>query len=186
VFNPKMNQITWALDGLPVQQSHDLVFKVRARQGGDWALAAAMQSGGAAEARTTHAVHVSSPPLLKVEMASNDEPLAVGSETTYEVRVSNRGTESAGAVRLRVLLPDCLQAVDASGPGHSQNQAQQVVFDPIEQMNRRVAAVYRVRVRAVSAGTGRVRVELTATGLDRPIDQERTCRVQAPAGPGGK
>ena len=54
---------------------------------------------------------------------------------------------TADGVRLRLVLPDTLLPVQASAPTRWQIQGQQVLFDPIDQMRGKVAAVCRVRPR---------------------------------------
>ncbi len=130
VCNPATKEVTWSLQGLPVQQSHELLVKVRARQDGDWALAGEVHGEGVAEVRATHAVHLTTPPVVLVELAQREDPLVPGGETTYEARISNRGTVPAAAVRVRMVLPDCLQAVEATAPTHGQIQGQRVRLRP--------------------------------------------------------
>jgi uncharacterized repeat protein (TIGR01451 family) len=184
LYNPATQTITWALDGLPGRQRHEVSFQVRPRKMGDWALASAVTAEGMPEVRATHAVHVSAAPSLTLEVTAHDDPLGVGGETTCDVRVYNHGPASAEGVRLRLVLPDHLLAVQASAPTRWQIQGQQVLFDPIDQMRGRVAAVYRIRLRGVREGVGPCRAELTADGLGQPIQQELTCRVQRGPTPG--
>jgi uncharacterized repeat protein (TIGR01451 family) len=178
IHDPVTHSIVWTLASLPARQRHDVTFQVRARQAGDWALAGCVQADGSAEVRAAQAIHVSAPPSLAVDLAAPDQPLMQGSEVICEVRVRNLGTAPVRGVRLRMVLPDCLLPVEASAPTRWQIQGQQVLFEPIEQMIPRVAGVYRVRVRGVSQGAGRLRIEATADGLSKPMEQERTCRVQ--------
>jgi uncharacterized repeat protein (TIGR01451 family) len=182
VYNPVTKTIAWSLESVPGGGHQDVEFKVQARQMGDWALAAAVQAENVAEVRTTRAIHIAAAPALTLEMMAHDNPLAAGAETTYEVRIYNAGPAPAGEVRLRLILPDNLLAVQASAPTRWQIQGQQVLFDPVEQMRGRVAAVYRLRVRAVRAGMGRCRAELTADGMTKPIQQELAARVTDPQG----
>jgi uncharacterized repeat protein (TIGR01451 family) len=182
--NPATQTISWTLEGLAPQQKHEVTFQARARNQGDWALAASLQIEGLAEVRTTHAIRIAASPLLRLEVTAHDNPVTLASETTYEVRVYNQGTVPASGVRLRMVLPDNLLPIQASAPTRWQIQGQQVHFAPVEQMRGRVAAVYRIRMRGVREGIGRFRIELTAEGLPKPIEQELTCRIQQPLASG--
>jgi uncharacterized repeat protein (TIGR01451 family) len=181
-YNQSTQTITWTLDGLAGLHTHEAVFQVKAGKGGDWALSGAVQTEGLREVRVVRAVHVESPPTLNVDINVPDEQLGHGAVANYEVRIRNGGQTLASGVRLRMILPDSLLAVEASAPTQWHIQGQQVLFEPIDQMNPRVAAVYRIRVRGVTPGAGRFRVEVTADGLNKPVEQERTCRVQGPPG----
>ncbi len=177
-YNPATQTITWTMNALEGQHRQDATFRVRASKGGDWALAGNVQTGGLAEVRAAFAVHVQSPPSLTVDVNVPDEAVAQNGTTTYEVRIRNGGPGMASGVRLRMILPDCFGAIEATAPTRWQIQGQQVLFEPFEQMSPRIALVYRVKVRGVSQGAGRFRVEVTADGLSKPMEQERTCRVQ--------
>jgi uncharacterized repeat protein (TIGR01451 family) len=179
-YNPSTQTITWTLNSLEGLRQQELAFRVRAATGGDWALAGSVQTDGVLPLRAAYAVHVLSPPSLTVDVNVPEEPLPVDGKTTYmyEVRIRNASRLPANAVRLRMVLPDTLLPVEATAPTRWQIQGQQVLFEPFEQMNSRIALVYRVRVRGVSPGEGRFRVEVTADGLSKPMEQERTCRVQ--------
>jgi uncharacterized repeat protein (TIGR01451 family) len=176
VHNPTTQTITWTLDALMAKQKLEMSFKVRANKAGDWALPAAVQAEGLPDVRTTHSVHISAPPALTLEAALHGE-LYVGGETTYEVRVYNKAPLPAARVRLRLIVPENLVAVQASAPGRWQIQGQQVLFEPVEEIRPHNAAVYRVRLRGSHAGMGRCRVELTADGLAQPMQHEITCSV---------
>ncbi len=57
---------------------------------------------------------------IMFEVVDVNDPIEVGGETTYEIRVMNQGSKASGNVRLVVLLPAELQAIDADGPtGHA-------------------------------------------------------------------
>jgi hypothetical protein len=55
---------------------------------------------------------------------------------------------------------------------------EQVVFEPLPQLAPHADAVYRLRVRARQPGPGRVRVEVRADQLARPVVSEAGARVQ--------
>jgi hypothetical protein len=131
-----------------------------------------------AEMHTTTAVHIAAAPVLTIHATAHEDPIGMGNDTVYEVRIHNDGPPLAEGVRLRLLLPDNLLAVQAAAPVRWQIQGQQVLFEPIEQMRNHVTAVYRVHIRGQREGMGRVRIELTADGMRRPILHEMTCRVQ--------
>jgi uncharacterized repeat protein (TIGR01451 family) len=178
LYNPSTQTITWAMDGLSPGDRRDVAFRVRPRRMGDWALHASAGVEGAREVRATHAVGVGATPVLAVELAAHDDPIAAGQTTTYEVRVYNQGPVPADNVRLRLAVPDNLLAFQADGPTRWSLSGQNVLFEPIARMPTRTDTVYRIRVRGASAGSGRVRVELTGDGLGQAITQELTSHVR--------
>ena len=134
---------------------------------------------GVSRGRATHAVQVEVLPALSLELTALDDPIPAGRDTVYEIRVYNGGQAAARGLRLVVQVPDCLAAVHAEGPTAWQVRGQQVYFEPLAEMRGNRDAVYRVRVRGMKPGEGRLHAELHAAGLTKPLAQELTSHVQA-------
>jgi uncharacterized repeat protein (TIGR01451 family) len=183
VYSPVRQTIVWNLTEMPVEQRQSLTCQFRARQEGDWAFAAVAQSGGATPVRATHAVRIEAIPSLSVELTALDDRLNVGQETTYEVRVYNAGPGSARGLRLVANLPPNLLPVRAEGPTAWRITTQQVFFEPLAELRGRFDAVYRLRVRGQQAGQGRLRAEIHAISLTRPLQQELSAQVAGTIGP---
>ncbi|MCE5268034.1 MAG: DUF11 domain-containing protein, partial [Planctomycetaceae bacterium] len=63
------------------------------------------------------------------QVADTADPVEIGGETTYEVKVTNQGSKAASNVRLSVLLPPELQPLAAEGPTRHVLQGNCVSFD---------------------------------------------------------
>jgi uncharacterized repeat protein (TIGR01451 family) len=178
-FDPARHVVTWTLGTLSPAQKQTVTLKLRGRLPGDWALPAAAQAAGQAEARATTAVHLEAVPALTLELSARDEAVPVGGESVYEVRVVNQGDTPASGVVLLAALPDGLRATQAEGPARWHAQGQQVAFEPLGQLGPRADAVYRIRVRGEHPGAGSFRARLSAAALPQPVLQERAARVVA-------
>lgn len=176
-YTPPARAIAWALTA-PASGNLTVSYKVRARQPGDWALHAAARGEGINEGRTVSAVHVEAVTTLAVELIAHDDPLAYGTEGTYDVRVYNAGATAAQAVALTVDLPDHLLLSHAEGPTRWRAEGQRVRFEPLAGMRPRVDAIYRLRVRGIRGGEGRFRAEVRAAGVTAPVQQELTSHVR--------
>jgi uncharacterized repeat protein (TIGR01451 family) len=185
-FRPAEHAIVWEPGALAEGQSQGVTFRLRARAPGDWAVQAVATAERVAGATATHAVHVEGVAALALEVLAHDVALAVGAETTYELRVLNRGSAPGENVRLVAWLPESLTAVGVEGPAHGAAQGQQVVFLPLAQLPPRVDAVYRIRVRGRAPAEGRFRVELRADSLPRPVLEELSTLVHDPRAPRGE
>jgi uncharacterized repeat protein (TIGR01451 family) len=185
-FHPAEHAIVWPPGALAEGQSQGVTFRLRARTPGDWAVQAVATAERVAGATATHAVHVEGVPALALEVLAPDAALAVGGETTYELRVLNKGSAPGENVRLVAWLPEGLAAVQVEGPVPGAAQGQQVVFLPLAQLPPRVDAVYRIRVRGRAPAAGRFRVELRADSLPRPVREELSTLVRDPREPHGE
>jgi uncharacterized repeat protein (TIGR01451 family) len=103
-----------------------------------------------------------------------DEVIEVGSETTYEIRVTNTGTKAATNVRIAAIMPPGLAAIKGDGPTGPSGDATQIAFAPLERLNPQEEVLYRVQVQSRAAGDQIVRVQLSADDLPTVTREEST------------
>jgi uncharacterized repeat protein (TIGR01451 family) len=107
----------------------------------------------------------------------SDEVIEVGSETTYEIRVTNTGTKAATNVQVAALMPEGMSAVEGLGPTSAPQNATQVVFEPLNRLNPQEEVIYKVRVKATQPGEKVVRVQLSSDEWKTPVTREESTRV---------
>ncbi len=100
--------------------------------------------------------------------------IEVGSETTYEIRVSNSGTKAATNVRIAAIMPPGMAAVNGEGPTRASREATQITFAPLERLNPREEVIYKVLAQSRQAGDQIVRVQLSADDLPTVTREEST------------
>jgi uncharacterized repeat protein (TIGR01451 family) len=113
------------------------------------------------------------------QVAGTRNPIEVGGQTTYEIRVINQGSKAAGNIRATVLLPPELRALSAEGPTRFEMQAGQVAFEGLPQLPPKTDALYRVRAQGLRPGDLRVRCQLMTDDLQTPVTKEESTRVYA-------
>jgi uncharacterized repeat protein (TIGR01451 family) len=169
--------IQWRLPALEPGHKHDLVVRVVPKAAGDLATKALAKADRGLEAHSEVVTHVEGMPALTLEVADMDDPIEVGAETTYEIRVKNQGTTAGSNVQVTAIVPDGMAIRDASGPVPHHIDGAQVVFDKLHEVAPRGDAVYRVRVVGQKPGDLRFKVQLMADHLSRPVCEEESTRV---------
>ena len=124
-----------------------------------------------------HGVAALQPKRLTVEVRDLEDPIEVGGETGYEIRVVNQGTKAATNVKVSINLPAGMQIVSAEGETRHAAQAGNIVFEPLSTLAPKNDTVYRVKVQGVQAGDQRVTVEVNTDDLGQPIRREESTRV---------
>lgn len=114
-----------------------------------------------------------------VSLALSDlrDPVTVGRQTAYEIRVTNQGRQAVEAVVVTLELPQELEPlmVGTVGPGRYEIRGNTVRFDPVPTLAGGQTLTYRVEARARRAGAALVRARLESPNLSQPvIDEERT------------
>lgn len=140
---------------------------------------AGLKAGPAAKplaAQAETAVRAEGVPALRFEVSDLEDPVEIGKEAVYEVRVANQGTGPCTNVVILCDLPDGSTAAGATGPTTGRATGQQVAFDPIPTLGVKGDAVYRVRVKGTVAGDQRFKVRVTCDQIRTPVVKEESTR----------
>jgi uncharacterized repeat protein (TIGR01451 family) len=188
-------QVDWAIGTLAPGPGRAVTVRVVARKPGDWLNQAVAQADWGLEARAGAPVHVEGVPALALQVKDQDNPIEIGAETTYDLRVLNQGTAACSQLQLEAVVPDGLTLVGAEPPAH-RVMGQRVLFDPVAALAAHADSAFRVKVRAKAAGDWRFKAYLSCEQLQRPVCQEKSTQVYdggddgpapaPPAAPGGK
>ncbi len=114
---------------------------------------------------------------LALEILESDNPVEVGTEVCYEIRVINNGSKTETDIKLVAVIPDQMMYKNASGPARSKEEGKEVVFEPLPKLDPGADAIYRVTVTAASAGDARFKAKLTSAGVSDPVIQMMATRV---------
>ncbi len=118
---------------------------------------------------------------LLLEMVDTEDPIEVGGDTGYEVRVTNTGTQTETDIRLVATVPDKMEFKSATGPVRFRTEGKTILFDPIEKLAPRADAVLRLHVKAAEAGNVRFKIQMTSTNLQEPIIKMESTRIYSDA-----
>jgi uncharacterized repeat protein (TIGR01451 family) len=167
----------WSLGTLGPGQTRAVTISIRARAPGNWVNQAVVRADRVPEATAGQSVQVDGAPGITLEVVDLDDPVEVGTETTYEIRVVNQGGCACDAVRVTAELPAGLQPTSAEGPADHRIEGQRVVFEPMLKLAARADAVYRVKAKARLPGEWHFAVYLQTAHMQRPVLKEESTTV---------
>lgn len=116
-------------------------------------------------------------PALLIEMSDTKDPIRVGEQTTYQVRVTNTGTLVTNGVEVVCFLSPELKLIQADGPdGHrGQVDGRRIIFPARDGLIPSTHLTYTIIVEAVVAGDARFRAEVRSNlGADPVVEEEPT------------
>jgi uncharacterized repeat protein (TIGR01451 family) len=113
---------------------------------------------------------------LRFEVIDVEDPVEVGKEAIYEIKVINQGTGLCTNVQIIGFPAEGTQAVSATGPTTVRLQAGQMVFDPIARLDVKGESIYRVKVKGTVAGDQKFRVQVSCDQIRTPIIKEENTR----------
>lgn len=168
------NQLIWRLPALGPNQGKQVCAVFKSSRPGVLAFNASATSTGTNEAATACETRIVGVPAILLEVIDLDDPIDVGGEVTYEIRVLNQGTATGTNVRLECALPPSQQFVSATGssPGSCTNGVitlQRIaVLPPKEQLS------WLVKTKALVADDARFKVELHSDQFATPITEDES------------
>jgi uncharacterized repeat protein (TIGR01451 family) len=105
------------------------------------------------------------------------DPIEIGADTRYRIRMINQGTQSAANVQLQIDFPAGLQPTAVDGDLRNQIRGQQILFEPITSLRSGEELNISVQAKGRTAGDHRIVVNMKADGRDTPVSKEETTRV---------
>ncbi|MBI2808577.1 MAG: DUF11 domain-containing protein [Planctomycetes bacterium] len=178
-YQAATRQITWTLGDLAPGQSKDLAVELIPVEAGSHRIAAQAKAARGLSSETDTFTTVEGLPSLFIEVGHVDDPIEVGAETAYEIRVANTGTKTETNVEVVCTLPDQLafKAAKCSSTLRYKQEGRDLIFEPLPRLAPKADVVFRIQVRGVAPGDVRFRTRIRADGLKSPIVREENLRV---------
>ncbi len=115
-------------------------------------------------------------PAILLEVIDTEDPIEVGAQVIYEIKVTNQGTATGSNIRLTCTLPPSQEFVSASGATAAAHSGQTVTLDPLPSLAPKAVATWNVVIRATQADDARFGVELRSDQFERPINETEATR----------
>ncbi len=179
IFDGPTRRVRWQLEELPVGETGTVRFVLLPRQVGKFQLEAVAEAERCTPAQDSLGIDVEGIAALQFQVQDLTDPVALGAETVYEIRVGNQGSKEAKGVRVTVTTPPGLRITQAEGPVRYYTEAGRIIFDPIPDLPPKSEITFRVTAQAVRPGDQRIRVEVTSDELRTPIVKEESTNVFA-------
>ena len=171
--------VVWFLGDLGPGQSREVGLKLVAINPGEHHHKAVVTAARGLRAVGELTTRVEGLPALQMELGDVDDPVEVGKETAYEIRVTNTGTKTETNLQISCTLPEQMEFKGASGAANCpfKVEGREVIFEAIPRLAPRADAIYRVRVRCTGPGDMRFQARMKADGLTLPVLREESTRV---------
>lgn len=193
LLSPSGKEVLWKLTGLPAGQGKAVSLKLKSTAPSEAVVkvqvgtatnegvptsgvtpVAAVSRG--LEAKAELAIRSEGVAALRFEVIDVEDPVEVGKEAIYEIKVINQGTGLCTNVQIIGFPAEGTQAVSATGPTTVRLQAGQMVFDPIARLDVKGESIYRVKVKGTVAGDQKFRVQVSCDQIRTPIIKEENTR----------
>lgn len=177
VYQESTHTVHWELIELPNNVAPgDIELVVMPSEAGTGKLTFRGEGAMNLAANSTHEIQVDGMPALSYAVASLSDPVEVGRDAIYEIRLSNRGTKESTNVNIAVSLPEAMEVVASDGPTRYAPGAGGVVFAPLGRVGAKEEVVYQLTTRCSAPGDHRIKVQVGSDDME-PLVKEESVRV---------
>ncbi|HEX5104235.1 MAG TPA: hypothetical protein VFV87_10515 [Pirellulaceae bacterium] len=176
-YDPAQHAVFWSLEELPASKAGAVKLTTLPIEPGEQRIRIEGHANLGLAAEGEQIVQVEQSAELVHSVNDVEEVIEVGSETTYEIRVTNTGTKAATNVRIAAQLPAEMQALGGEGPTRATGDAQKVIFEPLARLNPQEEVIFKIQVQGLKPGDHIVRVQLASDEWPNPVTREESTRV---------
>ncbi|MEW4562971.1 hypothetical protein AB1K70_10625 [Bremerella sp. JC770] len=176
-YDSTRHAVYWNLQELPPAQTGTVELVALPIEPGDQRLRVEGSANKGLTAEDESTVRVEGLAAMYFEVADLADPIEVGKQTTYEIKVVNQGSKEAKNVHVTAALPPGLRAIAADGEVPGQVQGPEVVFQPIGRIDPKQTVRLQIQVQGTMPGDQRIRVQVRTDGIPDPITKEESTTV---------
>ncbi|MEM7622362.1 MAG: hypothetical protein AAF235_04085 [Planctomycetota bacterium] len=116
-------------------------------------------------------------PAILLEVIDIDDPVEVGTQTTYVITVTNQGSAPDTNIRVVAVLPNSQAYVSDAGATTGRVNGQEIDFAPLPTLAPGARAEFRITIRALEEEDSRLSVEMTSDQFTRPIRETESTNL---------
>jgi hypothetical protein len=165
------DRITWNVRDLAVGASRNYCATFTAAQPGPLEFSGMALGDHAAKVESQCATRVHGIPAVLLEVVDLADPVLVGNDVVYTLRVLNQGSAPLTNIRIVAALEDSQTFLSGTGPSAVSAAAGNLAMAPLPLLKPGEEARWRVVVKAEKAADVRFAVELRADQFQRPINE---------------
>lgn len=176
-YDPQTHSVSWGLAELPAKQSGTVELVAVPVEPGELNLRIEGKADRGLTDEAEQTVQVEGLAAIMFSVADLQDPIELGGETTYEIRVVNQGSKASANIQLTAQLPPGMKPLSASGPTPYEVVGNQVVFSPLGRLAPKADTTYHIKCQAMNPGDQRIVVQVDTDELQTPVTKEESTRV---------
>lgn len=171
--------VKWFVGELGAGESREVKVELLATSQGEFTHKVVAHSARGMKAEQELKTVVEGISAISMEVVDTDDPVEVGADTSYEIRIANTGTKAESDVKLVCAIPPQMKLKSVTGPARYEMVGNDVVFQSLPRLAPRADAVFKVTVTAVAKGDARFKTSLTTASLVEPVTKVEVTKVYA-------
>lgn len=177
-YDAGRHTVRWDLEELPAEKQGEASLVVLPTETGDQLLRLEARAALSDPAVSEHVVKVEGLSELQFTIEDSADPIELGSETVYTVKIRNEGSRPDSNVQLLMAFPEGIAAIEAEGATRAAPRENGLIeFAPVAELAAGQEVVYRIRAKGVQDGRHLVRIRVTSDQAGVLITKEEQTRV---------
>ncbi len=176
-YDSQSHAVYWSLEELPADKQGEVHFTILPIEPGTHKLKTDGRAELGLKQVCEHEITVEGLAELAFSVSDVADPIEVGSDTAYEIRVQNKGSKPDTDIQLLAELPEGVIPSTGDGPTAGTIEGQRVVFAPLARLGPNEEAVFKIHARGAVIGDHVIRVQVRSAELRVPVTKEEITRV---------
>jgi uncharacterized repeat protein (TIGR01451 family) len=178
-YDQQKHAVSWNLEELPPGESGVVQLSAVPIEAGDQKLHVEGRAELDLAATFDHTTIVEALAQIVFTITDESDPIEVGAETAYEIRVTNQGGKIATNVQLTALIPPGLQAIKVDGATRHRAEGDKILMEPVAQLRPGEELTYRIIVQGRQAGDHVMKVQISSDDSTTAVTKEEITKVYA-------
>lgn len=170
-------RVSWFLGSLEPGAIEQVGVQTTTHEAGEHRLVALVRADGGLVRETFAETRVAELATIVLDVEESDDPVEVAGETTYEIRVTNRGSSPVGQIEVLAVLPSELHPLDVRGPTAAVVDGQRIRFEAVDHLPAGATLKYHVHALCRRAGDVRLQVYCRTHENPTPVVVEESTHI---------
>jgi len=167
----ELSKVIWNLGTLAASRSRKVSLTLSPQKAGDLTNTAMAKATCAERVRASTKMTVAGISAVLLEVIDIDDPVEIGSQTTYVITATNQGSSPSTNIRIVCTLEDNEQYITSRGATKGTLKDDTVTFAPLPSLEPKAKATWRVVVKALKIGDVRFKVTMNTDQIVRPVEE---------------
>ena len=164
------DRVTWRLGTLGAGETTKVWVELRPRGKGEITNHVEARAFCAEPVASRASTEVKGVSAILLEVVDEDDPVEVGSTTTYRVEATNQGSATERNIRIECRLEEEMGFVEASGATAARVEGKVITFEDLPALEPGETATWSIRVKARGEASVRFDARMTSDFItDRPV-----------------
>jgi len=169
-YSQAANTVSWALGSLSPSASKKVSMTVGGSAAGNAATSGEANAVCAMAATASTGLNMVGISALLLEVIDVNDPVEIGQNTVYEIRVTNQGNATATNIGLTGTFEDDMSYINSAGHTTISNAGKNLTFGSFN-LGAKESVSWTVELKASGAGDHRFGIEMNSDQLTRPVSE---------------